>query len=128
MCQMSTEKRVQVSWPLSSSRSNEAPLDRANMNKPEQEQHDLMADLGLGDFETWQQCSDRQRQMAHRLKNADGRGLGGSSGKTVNQISARAHRADSQVHDFGSIRENILCRLLVHGLKSQRRCYLDGHA
>jgi hypothetical protein len=29
-----------------------------------------MADLGLPDFETWQQCTDRQRQMARRFKHA----------------------------------------------------------
>jgi hypothetical protein len=62
-----------VSWPRSSSRSNEAPLDCASMTRTEQEQHELMADLGLGDFETWQQCTERQQLMARRLKNADER-------------------------------------------------------
>jgi hypothetical protein len=40
-------------------------------SRREQEQRELMADLGLRDFETWQQCGDRQRQMARRFQNAD---------------------------------------------------------
>jgi hypothetical protein len=45
---------------------------RRNPNRQEHEQLDLMATLGLPDFETWQQCSDRQRQMARRFKHTDG--------------------------------------------------------
>jgi hypothetical protein len=41
------------------------------MTKTEREQRELMVNLGLPDFETWQQCSDRQRKMARRFKNAD---------------------------------------------------------
>jgi hypothetical protein len=41
------------------------------MNQSEREQRKLMEDLGLPDFETLQQCSDRQRQMARRFQNVD---------------------------------------------------------
>jgi hypothetical protein len=41
------------------------------MTENERDQRLLMADLGLPDFETWEQCEERQKQMARRFKNAD---------------------------------------------------------
>jgi hypothetical protein len=43
------------------------------MTENERQQHEQMANLGLGDFETWQQCSDRQDLMLRRFKAADER-------------------------------------------------------
>ena len=39
------------------------------MNQSERNEHELMTDLGLPDFETGRQCSDRQRLMARRFQN-----------------------------------------------------------
>src|SRR5580704_8967062 len=57
----------------SASYSNRPQLGRGQMTRNEREQHELMVNLGLGDFETWKQCSERQAKMARRFKNTEHR-------------------------------------------------------
>jgi hypothetical protein len=57
----------------SASYSNRPQLGRGQTTESEREQHELMADLGLGDFETWEQCSERQAKIARRFKHGEHR-------------------------------------------------------
>jgi hypothetical protein len=53
--------------------SDVAQFSSRTLTENEHEERVLMANLGLPDFETWEQCAERQKQMVRRLQNVDRR-------------------------------------------------------
>src|SRR5271170_1883135 len=69
-------KKFNISNPGGSGRSGRKTMNelrpnrRGRLGRRDRRQHEVMAKRGLPDFETVQQCSERQQQMARRFERA----------------------------------------------------------